>query len=192
MVSLLGWVLWAKVERIYALLNPLLMSFYSFVFKTNLLPGVYRGWPEAPIPRGGIILLLLVLLSSHTFPFAETSWAPPILNSLVSTGTFSILSLFLLLIPELSLLFMSERLANPDVFSLCASLVHILLRMGVGRGRDRKVCSWKVLIFIVAQRRLGVPTGWLRPVPGPTVLAGGGLTVTFTLPHDHTLWLSFF
>lgn len=42
---------------------------------------------EPPIPRAGIILLLLMLLSSHTFPFAETSWTPPILNSLFSTGT---------------------------------------------------------------------------------------------------------
>lgn len=68
---LLGGVLWARVGRIYVLLSPLLMSYYLFVFKTKLLPGVSQSWPEKQIPCGGIILLLLMLLSSSTFSFAE-------------------------------------------------------------------------------------------------------------------------
>lgn len=39
------------------------------------------------------------------------------------------MSLFPLLIWEMSLFFMSKRLANPDVFSLFGNLVQILLRM---------------------------------------------------------------
>lgn len=97
-----------------------------FVFKTNWLPGLSQGWPESPAPCGGVILRRFVFLSSHAFPGAGgTRSCCRFLIQMQSLPS----SLFLLLIGEMSWFFMSGRLANPDAFHLCGSLIYLLLRM---------------------------------------------------------------
>ena len=111
----------------YALLSPLLMSFYLFVFMSNLLPGVSQGWPERPIPRGGIILLLLIFLSSYTFPFCR-KYPLSLPNSLFRSSHDYHLSVSPFDLGNV-MIFHESKLANPDVFSLYGHLIHILSRM---------------------------------------------------------------
>ena len=116
----------------YALLSPLLMSFYSFVFMSDLLPGVSQGWPERPIPRGGIILLLLIFLSSYTFPFCR-KYPLSLPNYLFRSSHDYHLSVSPFDLGNV-MIFHESKLANPDVFSLYGHLIHILSRMLNRRG----------------------------------------------------------
>lgn len=111
----------------YPLLSPLLMSFYSFVFMSNLLPGVSQGWPERPIPRGRIILLLLIFLSNYTFPFCR-KYPLSLPNSLFRSSHYYHLSVSPFDLGNV-MIFHESKLANPDVFSLYGYLIHVLSRM---------------------------------------------------------------
>lgn len=122
---------------------------------SDLLPGVSQSWPERPIPRGGIILLLLIFLSSYTFPFCR-KYPLSLPNSLFRSSHDYHLSVSPFDLGNV-MIFHESKLANPDVFSLYGHLIHILSRMLNRRGG---IYSWKVLILIVAWGRMEISTCW--------------------------------